>query len=145
MLQSAACLTASVCLAAGTTTTTVSDVVPAKGELLDSADGGHTWTPAAGALPVDDVYGIQCPSPRVCAMVGTRWAGLPPVGTGAVAQSVDRGLTFRRSSSAYVPITLTALSCPTTLRCIAVGGNTLARLTLLAPKTKPRSTQTSGS
>jgi photosystem II stability/assembly factor-like uncharacterized protein len=145
VLQSAACLTTSVCLAAGTTTTTVSDIVPAKGELLDSADGGHTWAPATGPLPVDDVYGIACPSTRLCAMVGTRWAGLPPVGTGAVAQSVDGGLTFRRSSSAYVPITLTALSCATTVRCIAVGGNTLARLTLLRPKPTPRPARTSGS
>ena len=58
VLQSAACLSASVCVAAGTTATTVSDIVPAKGELLRSADGGHTWQPTTGAVPVDDVYGV---------------------------------------------------------------------------------------
>ena len=45
-------------------------------------------------------------------MVGTKWVGFPAVGTGAVAQSVDGGLTFRTSSSAYVPITLTAALVP---------------------------------
>ena len=137
VLQSAACLNATDCVAAGTTTTTVSDIVPAKGELLRSADGGHSWVASASALPVDDVYSVTCPSPRQCAMVGTKWVGLPAIGTGAVAQSLDGGRTFRSSSSAYVPITLTALSCPDTAACVAVGGDTVARITLLAPKAAP--------
>ena len=145
VLQSAACLSASVCLAAGTTSTTVSDVVPAKGELLRSTDGGHTWVPSTGLLPVDDVYGIACPSARQCAVVGTKWVGFPAIGTGAVAQSLTGGLTFRASSSAYVPITLTALSCPDQAVCAAVGGNTLARITLVAPRKVPVSSQTRGS
>ena len=41
------------------------------------------------------------------------------------------------SSSAYVPISLTAVSCPTTTACVAVGGDTVARLTLIAPKAAP--------
>jgi hypothetical protein len=135
----------STCLAAGTTTTTVSDVVPAKGELLRSTDGGHTWVVATGTPPVDDVYGVACPSARQCAMVGTKWVGFPAVGTGAVAQSVDGGLSFRTSSSAYVPISLTALSCPDTKACVAVGGNTVARLTLIAPKPVPSPSRTKGS
>ena len=137
VLQSAACLSASVCLAAGTTGTTVSDVVPAKGELLRSADGGHTWAPSTGAVPVDDVYGVACPSAEQCAMVGTRWVGFPAVGTGAVAQSVDAGVTFRSSPTAYVPITLTAWCARRPSGCVAVGGDTVARLTLLQPKRHP--------
>jgi hypothetical protein len=127
-------MSTTVCIAAGTTTTTVSDVVPAKGELLRSADGGHTWVPSTGGQPVDDVYGVACPSARQCAMVGTKWVGFPAIGTGAVAQSLNGGLTFRSSPSAYVPITLTALSCPDTAACVAVGGNTVARITLIVPK-----------
>ena len=134
VLQSTTCISSSVCLAAGTTATTVSDVVPAKGELLRSTDGGHTWEPATGAVPVDDVYGVACPSAKQCAMVGTRWVGLPAVGTGAVAESADAGLTFRDSATAYIPITLTAVACPTAAGCVAVGGDTVARLTLLQPK-----------
>jgi photosystem II stability/assembly factor-like uncharacterized protein len=136
VLQSAACLTATACLAAGTTGTTVSDVVPAQGQLLQSADGGHTWTASTAKTPlaVDDVFGVACPSARVCALVGTKWSGQPAVGTGAVAQSRDGGATFAASSSAYVPLALSALSCPAATGCVAVGGDTVARVTLLPPK-----------
>ena len=103
MLQSTACLSATDCLAAGTTGTTVSDVVPAKGELLHSTDGGHTWVPSTATLPVDDVYGLACPSADQCAMVGTTWAGFPAVGTGGVAESTDAGLTFRELSDVLRP------------------------------------------
>ena len=137
LLQSVTCPSVSECLAAGTTNTTVSDVVPAKGELLVSADGGHTWQTSAHPVPVDDVFGIACPSAQQCAMVGTKWFGFPAIATGAVAQSLNGGLTFRASPTAYAPITLTALSCPTTIGCVAVGEDTVARLTLLKPK--PRS------
>jgi hypothetical protein len=137
VLQSTACLSASVCLAAGTTGTTVSDIVPAKGELLRSPDGGHTWAPVTGTLPVDDVYGVACPSATQCVMVGTKWAGFPAVGAGAVALSTNAGGTFRSSATAYIPITLTAVSCPPTAGCVAVGGDTVARLALLQPKRHP--------
>jgi photosystem II stability/assembly factor-like uncharacterized protein len=140
VLQSTTCLSPSDCLAAGTTGTTVSDVVPAKGELLHSTDGGHTWVASSSALPVDDVYGLACPSDDQCAMVGTTWAGSPAVGTGGVAESIDAGLTFRSSPTSYVPITLTAVDCPSTSGCIAVGGNTVARLTLLRPPRHTRRT-----
>jgi photosystem II stability/assembly factor-like uncharacterized protein len=143
LLQGVACATSTSCFAAGTTSTTVSNVVPAKGQLLQSVDGGHTWT-SGPVPPVDDTYGLACPSARQCAMVGTVWAGTPPVGTGAVAQSVDGGQTFTPSSSAYVPLTLVALSCPTTAACIAVGGDTLARITLQAPATTHVRTPTTG-
>ena len=134
VLQSTACPSATVCLAVGTTATTVSDVVPAKGELLRSTDGGHTWEQSAGPVPVEDVYGMACPSAQQCAMVGTFWFGLPEVGVGSVAQSVDAGSTFRGSPTSYTPITLTAVACPSTSRCIAVGGHTVAKVTLLRPK-----------
>ena len=137
LLQSAACLTALECVAAGTTSTIVSDVVPAKGQVLLSADGGHTWQLSTQPVPVDDVFGVACPSATHCAMVGTKWNGFPAVATGAVAQSVNRGVTFRASTTAYTPVTLTALSCPTSSGCVAVGGDTIARLTLLAPKRAP--------
>lgn len=133
ILQSAECTSASMCFAAGTESTAVSDIVPAKGELLHSADGGHTWTDSATAPPVDNVYDVACPTAEVCAMVGTKWAGSPAVGTGAVAQSADGGVTFKASSGAYIPITLTALSCPSSVGCVAVGGDTVARLTLVRP------------
>jgi photosystem II stability/assembly factor-like uncharacterized protein len=137
VLQSTACLSVTVCIAAGTTGTTVSDVVPAKGELLRSGDGGHTWELATGIVPVDDVYALACPSARECAMVGTKWVGFPAVGAGAVAQSIDSGLTFQDSATSYIPITLTAVACPSAAGCVAVGGHTVARLTLVQPNRHP--------
>ena len=137
ILQSTTCLSTSVCLAAGTTGTTVSDVVPAKGELLRSGDAGHTWTRSGKTPPVNDVYGMACPSAAQCVMVGTVWYGFPTVDVGAVAQSVDAGVTFKESPSSYIPLTLTAVACPTTTRCIAVGGDTVARITLEHPKRHP--------
>jgi photosystem II stability/assembly factor-like uncharacterized protein len=140
VLQSTACLSSSVCLAAGTTGTTVSDVVPAKGQLLRSTDGGHTWEPSTGALPVEDIYGMACPSAAQCAMVGTEWFGLPALTVGAVGQSTDAGVTFRSSPTSYIPMTLTAVACPSVSGCVAVGGNTVARITLVHPPRHPAST-----
>ncbi len=62
-----------------------------------------------------------------------------------MAQSIDGGLTFRASKTAYAPITLTAVSCPSASGCIAVGGDTVARLTLLQPKRHPAPAQSPGS
>ena len=133
VLHSATCADATDCLAAGSSSMSVNDVVPAQGALLHSTDGGHTWQPATGSPPVADVFDIECPSPTVCAMVGTLWKGNPAVATGAVAQSFDAGTTFRLSSAAYVPLTLTALSCPTVTACIAVGSDTVAQVSVKAP------------
>ncbi len=77
LLQSATCASSIVCLAVGTTSTTVSDIVPAKGELLVSNDGGENWTISPHAPSVDDIYGVACPLVRTCAMVGTQWVGQP--------------------------------------------------------------------
>jgi photosystem II stability/assembly factor-like uncharacterized protein len=142
VLQSTACPSTTVCLAAGSTGTTVSDVVPAKGELLRSTDGGHTWEQSAGTVPVEDIYGMACPSAQQCAMVGAFWFGLPEVGVGSVAQSIDAGSTFRSSPSSYTPLTLTAVACPSTSSCIAVGGHTVAKVTLLHPKHAERGPST---
>ncbi len=134
VLRSATCSTATDCLAAGSTSASVNDLVPAKGALLKSADGGHTWQPVTGSPPVADVFDIECPSATVCVMVGTVWKGTPAVGTGGVAQSGDAGTTFHLSSAAYVPLTLTALSCPTATSCWAAGGDSLARVTVAPPR-----------
>jgi len=137
LLQGAACATISSCLAVGTTSTTVSAPVPAQGALLTSDDGGHTWVRVAVAEPIDDIFGIDCPSPSICAMVGTNWIGTPAVGTGAVAHSSDGGADFTASATEYTPLALTGLSCPTTQRCVAVGGDTVA-LIGLPHTTSPR-------
>jgi hypothetical protein len=62
--------------------------------------------------------------------VGTNWIGTPTVGTGAVGRSDDGGTSFLATRTEYTPLALTAVSCPTTRRCVAVGGDTVARVTL---------------
>jgi photosystem II stability/assembly factor-like uncharacterized protein len=134
VLRSATCSNPTDCLAAGSTSASVNNVAPAPGTLLDSADGGHTWEPASGVPPVSNVFDIECPSAQVCVMVGTVWKGTPAVGTGGVAQSGDAGATFHLSSTAYVPLTLTTLSCPSATACFAAGGDSLARITVRPPR-----------
>jgi photosystem II stability/assembly factor-like uncharacterized protein len=128
LLQDAWCASATKCLAVGTTSNTVSDVVPANGALLHSNDGGHTWTDDAASPPVNNIFGIDCPSALVCVMVGTKWVSHTSVGVGGVAQSVDGGDRFTASSTDYTPLTLTAVTCPSLHTCIAVGGDTVARI-----------------
>jgi hypothetical protein len=135
LLQSAVCATVTSCVAAGTTSTTVSAVVPARGELLTSLDSGHTWTRLPATQSIDDVFGIACPAPRICAMVGTRWIGHPAIGAGGVAQSRNGRNSFTASTTEYTPLPLTALACLSARACVGVGGNTVARITLT--KTKP--------
>jgi photosystem II stability/assembly factor-like uncharacterized protein len=136
LLQAAACADSTECFAVGTTSTTVSDVVPASGSLLLSIDGGHTWSPTTSTPPVNNIFGIACPLPQVCALVGTQWIGHTDVGVGAVAVSVNGGASFHRARTAYTPLTLTALTCPTVQTCIAVGGDTVARIALGAPPSR---------
>ncbi len=133
VLQVAECPSASLCLAAGSTSTTVSDVTAAQGEMLRSVDGGITWS-TAPAPPIDDAYGMSCPSVQLCALVGANWSGNPAVASGAVAQSSDGGIDFSLSSSAYTPIALTAVDCPSRAACVAVGGDVVARITLVKPR-----------
>lgn len=128
LLQDAWCASATKCLAVGTTSSTVSDVVPAKGALLLSNDGGHTWADDAALPPVDNIFGVACPSELVCVMVGTQWVQHTSVGVGGVAQSVDGGNEFKTSSTDYTPLSLTAIACPSIDNCIAVGGDTVARI-----------------
>jgi hypothetical protein len=133
VLQAASCLSTSRCLAGGTTSTTVSDVVPAKGLLLLSTNGGHSWSAVPGPQPVNDIFALGCPSATGCAMSGTNWSGTPTIGTGAVAETSNAGATVTLSTTAYAPLTLTSMACPTPESCVAAGGDTLARITLPVP------------
>ena len=142
LIQAATCASSTQCIAVGTTSTTVSDVVPAQGAVLLSSDGGHTWTPTVVPPPVNDIFGIACPLASDCAIVGAQWVDGTSVGVGAVALSKDGGAFFVNSTTAYTPLTLTALSCPTPSGCIAVGGDTVARIRL-ATTAAPRASRSS--
>jgi photosystem II stability/assembly factor-like uncharacterized protein len=127
-LHGATCASLTFCIAVGGTNPVVSGGTSGQGELLRSTDGGHTWVKEVAPAGVDLAYDVACPSPLLCVMVGTKWAGDPAVAAGAVVQSVDGGQTFAPSALSYVPLNLAAVSCPTEEGCIAVGGQTLARI-----------------
>ena len=92
------------------------------------------WTASPARLSIDDVYSVACPSPTVCAMVGTNWVGNPAIGMGGVAQIRNGAGSFTAATTEYTPLPLTALDCATPKGCIAVGGNTLARIVLTKAK-----------
>ena len=135
LLQSTACASATECLAAGTTTTTVERRRPGQGRAPAQRRRRAHLDAVDRPRPVDDVYGVACPDARAVrhGRAPTGSASRPSA-PGAVAQSVDGGPTFRASKAAYVPLSLTALACPTSAACVAVGGNTVARLALLAAR-----------
>ena len=67
------------CLAAGSTSTTVSDVVPAKGELLRSERRRPHVVSRGPGGPVEDAYGSPAPRPAVRhGRRRTGWATRPP-------------------------------------------------------------------
>jgi hypothetical protein len=144
LVQGALCTTITSCLAVGTTSSTVSAVLPAHGAILGSDDEGHTWTASAARQRVDDMYGVACPSALLCAVVGTDWTGTPAVGVGAVARSGDGGLSFAAATTAYTPLPLTAVACPTTRGCVAVGSDTVARIRFPRPHKKHTVTSAEG-
>ncbi|HUC05777.1 MAG TPA: sialidase family protein [Acidimicrobiales bacterium] len=127
LLQDAVCGSAVGCIAVGTTSTTASDVVPAQGAVLFSSDNGMTWH-AGPTPPVEDVFAVECPGAALCVMAGTQWVTGTSIGTGGIGVSHDGGATFTSISTAYTPLSLTALACPSVAQCIAVGGDTVARI-----------------
>ena len=144
LLQSVACLTAAECLAAGTTNTTVSDVVPAKGELLAARTGATPGRRRPARCPSTTSSASPARPPSSAPWWGHGGSASRPSPPGRSPRASTAGVTFRISPTAYTPITLTALSCPTTTGCVAVGEDTVARLTLLKPKPPPAASRSHG-
>ncbi len=125
------------CLAVGSTSTVTTGVPAGEGALLSSADGGSTFVARSPSTVLVDGLGVDCPdgSPRaaapVCAAVGIRFThAIPPVPLSAVVATHPAGPVVRALGQRYVPSPLTAVSCPTTSWCVAVGGAELARVVL---------------
>ena len=102
IVHSAVCADSTTCLAVGTTSTSVSAIVPAKGAELTSDTDGQTWTRTSVHQPIDDIYGVECPSPLVCAMVGTEWVGQHRP---SVPAPWRNGITYRACSRRRGPNT----------------------------------------
>jgi photosystem II stability/assembly factor-like uncharacterized protein len=144
ILRDVTCATG-ICVAVGTPSTAMTGFVPAGGQLLTSRDGGSTWQ----VLPVaahDDAFGVACPEPKVCVVVGTDWIGQSdPVPSGGVVSTLDGGTTWRSATLHYVPVGLASIACPLVNQCVAAGGDLLVRVALpVKPQPPKKTTPTSG-
>jgi photosystem II stability/assembly factor-like uncharacterized protein len=140
LLHGAACDQAR-CLAVGTTATNTSVVVPGKGIILQSLDGGVTWTAEHPSTSVDDAFAVSCTARVACVIVGTVWIPVsPPTPVGGVITSNDGGMTWRPAKLQYVPQSMVAVDCASAAICVAAGTNVLARVALpVRPqKAKPK-------
>lgn len=133
LLHGVSCLTATACVAVGTSSTTVTDVADAPPDTVASTDGGQTWVAGTVPAPVDDAFGVACPSRHSCAVVGTAWSGRPAEPLGGVATSVDGATTWRPATARYLAAGLIAVVCPSARRCVAVGNDVVASVALPAP------------
>ena len=123
------------CLAVGTTATNTSVVVPGKGVILQSVDGGVTWTTEAHSTSVDDAFAVSCTARVVCVIVGTVWIPVsPPTPVGGVITSSDGGRTWRPAKLQYVPESMAAVDCASAADCVAAGTNVLAHVALPVKK-----------
>jgi photosystem II stability/assembly factor-like uncharacterized protein len=140
------------CLAVGTSSTVTTGVAPGAGALLASGDGGVTFTARPASAALDDAFGVGCAPATgrtptaVCAAVGIRFThAIPPVPRAVVAATVDPGGPVAALTTRYVPSPLVAITCPAAGRCVAVGGDELASVTLPAAATLHRAPQHRGS
>jgi photosystem II stability/assembly factor-like uncharacterized protein len=127
------------CLAVGTTATNTSVVVPGKGVILQSVDGGVTWTAEPLSTSVDDAFAVSCTARVVCVIVGTVWIPVsPPTPVGGVITSSDGGMTWRPAKLQYVPESMVAVDCASAAGCVAAGTNVLAHVALPVKKQKAK-------
>jgi photosystem II stability/assembly factor-like uncharacterized protein len=136
LLHAVSCLTAQSCVAVGTNTTTDSDIVPGSGVALTSEDGGQSWATATIPTGLNDGFGISCLGLASCVAVGTTWT-MPVDATqltplAGIVTTSNKAQTWHTPRSQYVPSGLTGVDCAVAPTCIAVGGSTLARITLPA-------------
>jgi hypothetical protein len=138
LLHGAACDQAR-CLAVGTTATNTSVVVPGKGIILESLDGGVTWTAEPLSTSVDDAFAVSCTARVVCVIVGTVWIPVsPPTPVGGVITSNDSGRTWRPARLQYLPESMVAVDCASAGDCVAAGTNVLAHVALPVKKQKAK-------
>jgi photosystem II stability/assembly factor-like uncharacterized protein len=130
------------CVAVGTTATNTSVVVPAKGVILDSVDGGATWTDEAHSTSVDDAFAVSCTARFTCVIVGTEWIPVsPPTPVGGVISSSDGGRTWRAAKLQYMPQSMVAVDCGSAGSCVAAGSNLLADIAVPVTAPKPSAPQ----
>ncbi len=139
VLHGAACPSASICLAAGTTATATTNLVPGRGVLLASSDDGAAWRPGTAPAELGDGFALSCATAHVCVAAGAGWPPGQAAPVGAVAATGDGGRSWWSPPARYLGVPLTSVSCPVVTSCLAVGGGSLVRIELpaRAPTNRP--------
>ncbi|HUC04820.1 MAG TPA: hypothetical protein VL961_05435 [Acidimicrobiales bacterium] len=119
-LSSISCLSASSCVAAGTSFDSGGD-----GHAVFETLSGATWTPAeapdpSGATSVD-IQSIQCSALTSCLAVGS-WNTTPASSQPSVLDTLS-GTTWTESALGDAGDSYDSLSCPSAGSCVAVGSN----------------------
>ena len=134
LLHAVACTADRACVAVGTSSTTTSGIAPAKSAVLTSSGGPATFSRARAPAAIGDAFGVSCHRTASCAAVGTGWTPtLVPAPIAGVATSIDAGAGWGTARTRYVPAGLAGVDCPTVTRCIAVGGDVIARIAMPPP------------
>jgi hypothetical protein len=133
------CPTRSFCMAVGTTSSTegVGGAVHVQSPFAETFNGTrwtvrHPSTPASATLTA--LYGVSCPSPTDCTVVGATGRG--NIATGLLAESWN-GKTWRIEATASpgggaAVNDFFSVSCPTASSCMAVGTTERGRTLPLA-------------
>ncbi len=104
--------------------------------IVESSDGGATFTAPLdpSTTPVNQPLAVSCVA-TTCVVVGRSTAG-----AGAALQLTSNQRS-RPLSLSYVPTALLAVSCATTVRCVAVSSASLVVLSPSAPKSTKQQTR----
>jgi photosystem II stability/assembly factor-like uncharacterized protein len=116
------CPSTTMCVTNGTSKNLGPDSIPTG--ILVTADSGRTWISERTPLLMG-VFGVSCPSTRVCFAIGA--GGIGSHEFGAVISSTDGGRSWRTSLDTPGPQYLGEITCPATTTCLGgdEGGSSL--------------------
>jgi photosystem II stability/assembly factor-like uncharacterized protein len=107
------------CVVVGTTGTTLDGTRAGHGVLLDTANGGATWSSPPVPASAAGFTGISCTAPGSCVVVGTTPASSPAAGL--IVLSGQSGGPWQRPAVVPSAQSLTAVSCLSDSSCVVVG------------------------
>jgi photosystem II stability/assembly factor-like uncharacterized protein len=110
LLAGISCRSAQVCVAVG-------EDRRGKSVIMGTSSGGTSWSQEATPTAIGLLKDVSCPSVSECVAVG--FAGSAPSYSGIVLRTTNGG--ERWSQQVTSSPGLTGVSCPTELRCVAVG------------------------
>lgn len=98
------------------------DCVAVGAEILQSTDGGATWTQRFSPNGASGLTSVTCPSPTLCIATGPNPAGyFDHSATSLFFVSTDGGATWNEKSGPTGTSTIRSVACASTAQCTAVG------------------------